>query len=75
MLCQMTADATGLPVYAGPVEGTATGNLIIQAMAGGMIESLEAGRRIVRNSFEVTEYLPTGTAAWDDAWPRFLASC
>jgi rhamnulokinase len=71
MLCRMAADATGLAVYAGPVEGTATGNLVVQAMASGRIDSLAEARRIVRNSFEVTEYWPSEAAPWDDAWPRF----
>lgn len=71
MLCRMIAGATGLPVLAGPVEGTATGNILVQAMAGGLIDSLSAGRAVIRNSFDIAEYEPADGGAWDDAWPRF----
>ncbi len=74
MLCRMIAGATGLPVFAGPVEGTATGNILVQAMAGGGIDSLSAGRAVIRNSFDIAEYEPAGVTAWDDAWPRFEAA-
>ena len=57
-LNQLTANATGLPVYAGPVEGTAIGNLIVQMIAGGELENLQAARRIIKNSFSIKEVLP-----------------
>jgi rhamnulokinase len=73
LLCQFTADATGLPVVAGPAEATATGNLLIQAKALGKINSLDEIRGIVRNSFECTTYEPKGNKAeWDDAFGRFF---
>ena len=53
LLNQFTADATGLPVVAGPVEATAAGNILVQAMALGRIGSLEEGRAIIR------EFIPT----------------
>ena len=71
MLCQMTADATGLPVLAGPVEATAAGNVLVQAMAMGYVESLEHARAIVRKSFPIKEYEPRDTAPWDQAWERY----
>lgn len=64
ILCQMTADVTGLPVYAGPVEGTAIGNIIVQAIAMGDIASLDEGRSIIANSVELITYEPKDTAAW-----------
>ena len=57
-LCQLTANATGIPVIAGPAEGTAMGNLLVQAMALGHISSLADIRKVVRNSVETQTYLP-----------------
>ena len=57
-LNQMTANATGLPVFAGPVEGTAIGNLVVQMIAGGEFDGLQAARRAIRKSFEITEIKP-----------------
>ncbi|MBO0811856.1 MAG: rhamnulokinase, partial [Microlunatus sp.] len=61
LLCQLTADRTGLPVIAGPVEATALGNLLVQARAHGVINgSLEDLRAIVAASSELTSYEPAG---------------
>lgn len=57
-LNQMTASATRLPVYAGPVEGTAIGNLLVQMMADGVYSSLWEARNAIRDSFEIQEILP-----------------
>ena len=71
LLCQFTADATGRTVVAGPVEATAIGNLIVQAMALGLIGSLQEGRELVRRSFEVTVFEPAADrAAWGAAYER-----
>jgi len=72
VLCRFTADATGRPVLAGPVEATAVGNIIVQAMALGHVSSLEEGRALVRHSFEVTTYEAGERAPWDEAYTRFL---
>ncbi|MGU3435066.1 rhamnulokinase [Actinomycetes bacterium M1A6_2h] len=59
LLCQLTADATGLPVVAGPVEGSALGNVLVQARAAGEITGgLAEMRAVVRESFELVEYHP-----------------
>ena len=50
LLNQLTADALGLPVWAGPVEATAMGNILVQAMAAGEIANLDALRKVVRSS-------------------------
>ena len=60
LLNQMTSDATGLPVYAGPTEGTALGNCIVQLLAANEIENLTTARKIIRDSFEIKTFLPQG---------------
>jgi rhamnulokinase len=71
LLCQFTADACGRPVLAGPVEATAMGNVLIQAMGRGRIGSLADLRAVVARSFSVTTYEPRDSQAWDDAAGRF----
>ena len=71
LLCQFAADATGRPVSAGPAEATATGNILVQAMALKYVGSHEEMRTIVRESFEPAEYVPRQDKAWRDAFDRF----
>ncbi|NOZ30069.1 MAG: rhamnulokinase [Chloroflexi bacterium] len=71
LLCQFIANATKLPVIAGPIEATATGNVLIQAMGQGEIGSLQELREIVRRSVAPEEYEPQDTAAWEEAYGRF----
>lgn len=73
LLNQMTADATGLRVVAGPVEATAAGNVLAQLMATGEISSLDQGREIIRASFEPEVFEPRASAAWDEKAGRFEA--
>lgn len=73
LLCQLTADATQRLVIAGPVEATAAGNVLMQALARGRIGSLAEGREVVRHSFELITYQPRAAAGWDEAYGRFLA--
>jgi len=68
---QLTADACGKTVIAGPAEATAAGNLLVQAMALGDIASLADLRRIVRDSFELKRYAPHNPAPWDSAYAKF----
>jgi rhamnulokinase len=58
LLNQLTADATGLPVVVGPFEATAIGNLLIQALALGHLESPEHLRRVVEMSFPTRTFHP-----------------
>ncbi|HZK40748.1 MAG TPA: rhamnulokinase family protein [Atribacterota bacterium] len=58
LLCQLVANAADLPVYAGPVEAAAIGNLMIQAKSMGQIKSINEGRNIIRKSFDIKKYLP-----------------
>jgi len=71
LLNQMTADACGRAVIAGPVEGTSIGNILVQAMATGDVRSLAEARDVVRTSFPVKRYEPRDTKTWDQAYTRF----
>lgn len=73
MLCQMTADACNRRVLAGPVEATAIGNIMMQAIALGQLDSIADARQVIRASFVVEEYTPGETMAWDEAFDRFVA--
>lgn len=71
MLNRFTASAIGRPVVAGPVEATAIGNLLMQAMAAGRLKGLAALRGIVAESFPVQTYLPENKEEWAEAYKRF----
>lgn len=75
LLCRLTADATGLPVVAGPAEGTALGNILVQARAVGEVDGgLDRLRAVVRASTGLRHYEPAGpTARWDEAEELLLA--
>lgn len=70
LLCQMTANACGIPVYAGPIEATVYGNLSMQLMAAGEVHSLREIREIVGNSEKIKAYFPMDTDAWQMAWEK-----
>ncbi|MGQ9631737.1 MAG: rhamnulokinase [bacterium] len=72
LLCQFTANATGRPAVAGPIEATATGNVMMQALALGHVSSLEEAREVIRNSFDLVTYEPQNRSSWDEAYGRFL---
>lgn len=67
LLCQLTADACRRPVVAGPAEGTALGNILVQAMATGHLPDLTTGRRAVAASVSQASYAPRGSADWEAA--------
>lgn len=73
LLCQFTANATGKPVIAGPVEATAIGNIMMQAIATGDIASIAEGRELVKRSFDVVTYEPQNVEQWDEAYQRSRA--
>jgi rhamnulokinase len=60
LLNQLTADVTGRRVVAGPVEATAAGNALVQALGAGQLKSLDELREVVRQSFQVEEFYPKG---------------
>jgi rhamnulokinase len=72
LLNQFAADATGRTVVAGPVEATAIGNVLVQAIALGHLSDLAEARALVRRSFQVETYEPRNSAIWDEAYARYL---
>jgi rhamnulokinase len=70
LLNQLTADATCRPVVAGPVEATAIGNVLMQAIGLKHLASLSEARSIVRTSFSPEVFEPEQTADWDEAYSR-----
>ena len=74
LLCQFTADATGRKVVTGPIEATASGNILMQARATGQLKSIDEARQVVRNSFEMKEYQPQDTTRWQQQYNTFVRS-
>ncbi len=74
LLSQLTADCLGVEVICGPIEATAAGNILVQAMARGEIGGLDEIRAVVRNSFEFKTYTPNAAQKpqWDAKFARFL---
>ncbi|NLW74182.1 MAG: rhamnulokinase [Clostridiales bacterium] len=71
LLNRMTADACGLPVIAGPVEATATGNIAVQLIAAGEVRDYAEAREIIAASFPTTYFEPGDTEAWNEAYVKF----
>ncbi len=71
LLCQMSADSTGLPVVAGPVEATALGNIIIQLVALGELSDISAGRALIAKTETLRHYTPANTDLWDKAYETY----
>jgi len=70
-LNQATADASGRPVLAGPVEATAAGNILVQALSDGDVSSIEEGRAAIARSTAPLRFDPRRSAEWADAVKRF----
>ncbi|MEF3304576.1 rhamnulokinase [Paenibacillus sp. GYB003] len=71
LLCRWTAGAIGKPVWAGPAEGSAIGNLAVQWIARGDLKHIWEARAVIRESFPVTVYEPGEREAWEEAYGRF----
>lgn len=71
LLCQMTANACGIPVIAGPVEATVYGNLAMQLMASGEVKNLKEIRSIIRNSEAIVRYEPENVEQWQEAYDKY----
>ena len=74
LLCQMTADACGIEVITGPVEATALGNIGVQAMATGALDSLQSLRAMIRVSTPMARYEPRETDVWEALDARFSSN-
>jgi len=72
LLCQMTADACNRAVVTGPIEATAIGNAMMQAVANGDVASVAEARDVIRTSFPMEQYTPCHPEAWDAAYDRFV---
>lgn len=72
LLNQFSADCTGHAVVTGPVEATAIGNVLMQAIALGQIGSLDEARAVVRKSFDVEIFQPQNRAGWNEAFEKLL---
>lgn len=72
LLCRWTAAALGRPVWAGPAEGSAIGNLAVQWIAAGELADLAEARRVIRDSFGIVAYEPEAAEAWEDAYGKWL---
>jgi rhamnulokinase len=70
LLNQFTADATGRSVVTGPIEATATGNVVMQAISLGHLGSLEEARQVIRKTFPPEIYSPTTRSGWDEMYHR-----
>jgi rhamnulokinase len=70
-LCQMIADACDRPVVCGPVEASALGNVMLQAIATGHLQDVKAGRAAIAGSIECVSLVPRPSDAWDEAYERF----
>jgi len=71
-LNQFTANATGATVLAGPQEGTAIGNIMLQAKAAHLVNDIWEMRQIIANSLELVKYEPADKAVWDQAFEQYL---
>ena len=71
LLNQFTANATGRRVVAGPAEATAIGNVMMQAVAAGIVHDLDGLRSLVASSVETETFLPEDTAAWQKGYQKY----
>ncbi len=70
-LCELASESIGIPVIAGPVEATALGNIVLQLIALGEIETISQGRKIIAETEKVKTYEGVHTPEWDDAFNSF----
>lgn len=74
-LCQLTANACNKQVNAGPIESTVLGNIAIQLISSGEIESIKDARKIIQYSETITEYTPKDAQSWDKAYKNYCIHC
>lgn len=73
LLCQWTANAIGKKVWAGPTEGSAIGNMLVQWISSGAIKDIWVARQFVRDSFPIDVYQPADRELWESAFADFKA--
>ena len=71
-LMQMTANSLSIPVLTGPVEGTAMGNIMMQAKASGLVSNIFEMRQIIADSIDMKTYLPEDTELWTEGYRKYL---
>lgn len=71
LLLKMTADSCGIPVFGGPIEATALGNVALQLMSSGDITDIKAARKIIAEGEELKAYTPENREKWENAFARF----
>ena len=71
-LNQFTANATGVTVLAGPQEGTAIGNIMLQAKTAGLVKDIWEMRRLIANSLDLVKFEPQDRSIWDTAFNNYL---
>jgi rhamnulokinase/L-fuculokinase len=74
LLCQMTADACGIAVHAGPVEATVMGNIAAQLISLAEIRDLKSAREIIGNSTDIKVHFPSQADVWEQKYTDFLRS-
>ncbi len=70
-LCELASQSLGITVVAGPIEATALGNIVLQLIALGEIESIDEGRKIIAETEKVKTFSQAHTPDWDEAFDRF----
>ena len=72
-LNQFTANSLGVEVLAGPQEGTAIGNIMMQAKASGEVKDIWEMRQIIANSLDLKQFHPQDKELWDEGFQKYLA--
>ena len=74
-LSQYTCNAVGVPVITGPVEGTALGNVMLQAKADGLVKDIHEMRKMIANSIDIHHYTPEDGKLWDYGYEIYKRVC
>lgn len=72
LLNQFTCNAVGVPVTAGPSEGTAIGNIMLQAKAAGLVSNIQEMRKLISSSIELANFVPEHPQEWEEAYQTYL---
>lgn len=72
LLNQFTSNAIGLPVVAGPAEASSVGNIMLQAKAAGIVNSLQEMRNVISANVELSTYNPMDSESWNEAYQKYL---